>query len=357
MSLKEKVKDLPSSPGVYLMKDSFDDIIYVGKSKELRKRVQSYFQNSKVHSPKVKKLVQNLKDFQYIVTDTEFEAFMLECELIKEIKPRYNKLMKSPQSYKYIEISIDEDYPRIEIVNSKEENENKLYFGPYTNKSTVERAISGIKEHCKINCSNTSKKGTPCLNYSLNLCIGICIGEPSVEDYHSVINEIIALLNGTDKGILEKMEKNMMGYSEDFNFEAAAKYRDYISAANYLISKEKIIDFAEENKNIVMIEYLSEDTFKLFLIKRNKVIFSYIYRIDNSNIEDVRALIKINILTCFSTKTFNFSTEITRDEIDEAQIIYSYLKSNNCRYTIIPESWLNSENHVNIDMELNKLLN
>src|SRR5690606_14021615 len=142
MNLKAKAKKLPSSPGVYLWKDSSGSIIYVGKSKNLKNRVQSYLQDSKNHSKKVEKLVSHLRDFDYILTDTEFEAFMLECKLIKEIRPIYNKLMKNPQSYTYISIQADKELPRIELTNQI--NENASNFGPYTSKNTAEKVLSGM---------------------------------------------------------------------------------------------------------------------------------------------------------------------------------------------------------------------
>jgi excinuclease ABC subunit C len=310
MNLKEKVKNLTSSPGVYLMKDSLGSIIYVGKAKNLKKRVQSYFQNSKSHPSKVKKLVKNLKDFEYIVTDTEFEAFMLECKLIKELKPIYNKKMKNPLSYTYVVIQMDEEYPSIEITNSPVENDCNLYFGPYTSKNTVEKALQGMKEYFKILCSNTSKKNTECLNYSLGLCIGMCLGGAAVEEYHNIINKIIALFNGTDMSVLKEMKQRMLYASEKFDFETAAKYRDYIDAISFLINKEKVIEFTKDNKNIAVIEHLSNCTIKLFLIKGNKVLFSEKYILEKANIEYLSTIIKTNILTCFKAKTLNSSIEV-----------------------------------------------
>jgi excinuclease ABC subunit C len=137
LNLKEKIKIIPSAPGVYLMKDSLQSIIYVGKSKDLKSRVSSYFINSKSHSPTVVKLVKNIKDFEYILTDTEFEAFMLECKLIREIKPMYNKKMKSPLSYTYIKIH--KDYTNIETSTESVQDDGNFYFGPYTSKGTVEK--------------------------------------------------------------------------------------------------------------------------------------------------------------------------------------------------------------------------
>lgn len=356
MDLKKKVKELPSYPGVYLMKDSQGDIIYVGKSKNLKKRVQSYFQNSKNHSPKVEKLVKNLKDFHYIVTDTEFEAFILECNLIKQIKPIYNKLMKSPLSYSYIKIELNELYPSIDISNDDDGKSNTLYFGPYTSKNTVETAINGIKKFTKISCSNPSKKNSTCLNYSLGLCIGICQGSTVANEYKNILNRIVALLDNTDKTLVDKMNEIMTKASEDFDFETAAEYRDYISAISYLMDKEKVKEFAEENQNIIMVENLNENTIKLFLIKGNKIIFSDKYKLLSSTNNDTTSLITSNILNYFNGEILDSSLELNRHQIDEAQIIYSYLKNNNCKYTIIPDRWLLSENKIIIDEEIKKLL-
>jgi excinuclease ABC subunit C len=361
VDLKEKVKNLPLSPGVYLMKDSLGEIIYVGKSKSLKNRVGSYFQNSKNRAPKIEKLVMNLKDFDYILTDTEFEAFLLECKLIKKIKPRYNKLMKSPRSYTYLKIKMDEIYPTLEVTSSRDENSNCTYFGPYTSKSTVERALEGIKICYKINCSNPSKKNSACLNYSLGLCLGMCLGDCTQEEYLKIINKILSFFNGNDNSLRKDLEEKMFMASEKFDFETAAKYRDYMDAVNVLINKEEVIGFTEENQNIAMIEYLSDYIIKLFLIKDNKILLSEKYNLENSDTEnsdiiEISSIIKSNIFTYFKGNTLNPFTEVTKEEIDEAQIIYSYLKSSNCKYVIISDDYLEDENHDNIDKALKELL-
>lgn len=357
MDLKEKVRNLPNTPGVYLMKDSLDNIIYVGKSKNLKSRVGSYFVNSKAHSPKILKLVRNLKDFDFILTDTEFEAFMLECKLIKEIKPRYNKLMKSSKSYTYIKISINEEYPEIEISNESNLEDGNLYFGPYTSKGIVTRGIQSIKEHYKILCSNPSRKGSSCLNYSLGLCMGICLKNTSIkEKYLSVINKLINLLRVSDKTILEELESVMVNASENFDFEKAAKYRDYISQVNYLVNSLKIIEFTEENRNIALIERLQDDLIKFFLIKGNKVLFSEKYSL--SDLVCLQSILKSNILLYFNNEIQKKPISVGKEEFDESQIIYSYIKSksSNCNHIIIPDKWLTSKSNTFIDKGINKLL-
>lgn len=358
MNLKEKIKKLPSSPGVYLMKDSLNSIIYVGKSKNLKNRVGSYFQNSKSRPPKVVKLVKNLKDFEYIITDTEFEAFMLECKLIKELQPIYNKQMKSPKSYSYIKIKVTERYPDIELSSESNKMDGNLYFGPYINRNTVVRGLQGIRECCKILCSNNSRKSSSCLSYSLDLCIGMCLDVAPKEQYLVIIDKIIKLLNGTDKNIISEMEHKMNIASEKFDFENAAKYRDYINAVNYLLNQSKVVEFTEENKNIVLLEHLSDNNVKFFLIKGNKVLFSEKYKLENFDFKELKTILKTNILSYFNDEVLKNSIEVGKEELDESQIIYTYLKSksSSCKYVIILEKWLNTLDTINIDNALNKLL-
>jgi excinuclease ABC subunit C len=353
MLLTDKVKTLPSTPGVYLMKDSEGSIIYVGKAKNLKRRVQSYFQNSRSHSQKVVKLKQNIKDFDVIQTDTEFEAFMMECRLIQKLKPFFNRKMKSPQAYTFIIIHMEDEFPSIEVTTNPCQKEGCLHFGPYINKHSAERAIEGLKEFCKILCSGAPKTNSPCLNYSIGLCIGICLGGPAANEYKLIINRIIALLNGKDMSILEEMKQKMELAAENFDFETAAKYRDYIDSVNFLLYKEKVIQFTEENKNIAIIEFLTEHTFKLFLIKRNKVLYSEKYKSENQ--EELVTAIKTKMIHCFKPHKLHLSLDVSKEEIDEAQIIYSYLQSGSCNYIYIPEPWLDFDNK-ELDSVIKKLL-
>lgn len=338
------------------MKDSLGGVIYVGKSKKLKNRVGSYFQNSKSPSSKLINLVKNLKDFQYILTDTEFEAFLLECELIKKFKPRYNRQMKSPKSYTYIKLKMDKKYPDFQISSEKVESHGNLYFGPYTSKNTVAAALEGIRQCYKIPCCNNFKKNTSCLNYSLGLCIGMCLNGPPREQYLTIFNKIVNLLSGADKTIISEMEYKMNTAAEKLDFEMAVKYRDYISAINSLINREKVVKFTEENKNIALLEYLNDDIFKFFLIKGNKILFREKYTL--KEYEKLKDILKASILSCFQHETKKGSIHIGKNQIDESQIIYTYLKSkfNSCKYAIISEKWLNSPNDGCLDKAIDKLL-
>lgn len=357
MDLKEKVKGLPSCPGVYLMKDSLESIIYVGKSKNLKSRVGSYFQDSKSHPPKVIKMVRNIADFEHIVTDTEFEAFLLENKLIKEYKPLYNKLMKNTKAYSFIRISLDEKQSAIEITDEAVNGDGNLYFGPYTSKNTVERGLQGIKECCRILCTSGCKIASPCLNYSLGLCIGMCTDSSARYRYLEILAEIAELLRGSDRSIIEAMEQSMENASQKLDFEGAAKYRDYISAVNYLVGRVKVLEYARENRNIVLLESLDDGSIKYFLIKGSSVLFSEKHSRPDSEIEKLKNILKFSISAYFGNEASESSSEITRDEVDQAQIIYSYIKnrSNNCRHVVIKPKWLNASNSTKLDGALDRL--
>ncbi|MEH7108708.1 GIY-YIG nuclease family protein [Bacillus sp. JJ1764] len=330
--MKEKLKNLPTSPGVYLMKDSHGEIMYVGKAKNLNRRVRSYFQNSKSHSQKIKKMVSSIRDFDYLLTDTEFEAFLLECHYIQELKPIFNKQMKSPESYTYILIQIDEngEPTGLKTTCQRNEQDGNIYFGPYSSKSAVDKAIQGLKEFFKIDCKNFSKRKSPCINFSLGLCLGVCLGGLYLKEYQARLKKIISIINDSDSSILEDLQQKMMAAAEHYHFEAAAKYKEYGEAIRYLIYKEKVIDFAFENRLFVVVEYLNDEAFKLFLIKANTVLFSAMYRIQD-NIDLLVESIKQSIFTTLKNSQQTNVKVLKSDEVDQAQIIYRYVTSKQCK--------------------------
>ncbi|MDF2923578.1 MAG: UvrABC system subunit [Paenibacillaceae bacterium] len=361
MDLAQKIKDLPLTPGVYLMKDSLGSIIYVGKSVCLKKRVQSYFQNSRAHPQKVKLLVRSIRDLDYIETDTEFEAFMLECRLIKELKPAYNKKMKTPQAYSYIGIRTERGLHHLEITHAPaEEDGNALYFGPYTSRNTVERAVQGIQECYKLMCGNPAFKHSACLNYALGLCIGMCLGGEAAAAYNSVMDKLIDLLQGKDTAILDGMRQRMADAAEAYDFEAAAKYRDYVSAVEFLLHKEAVIGFTAQNRSIAIVEWLDSSSLKLILLRRNTILFSEICRVGKSSAgKRLPAKVKSRILRHFPAAAAALAPKVSKHEIDEAQIIYSYLLgSSSCAsYILIREEWLDAGgNCLELDEAVTKLL-
>ncbi|MEH7444125.1 UvrB/UvrC motif-containing protein [Bacillus sp. JJ1122] len=353
MNVKETVKQLPLTPGVYLMKDQYGTVIYVGKAKRLKLRVQSYFHNSASHPQKIKKMVANIHEFDYFQTDTEFEAFMLECKLIKELKPNFNKKMKSHLAYSYIAIKTAGPYRKISITTEKAERDDTLYFGPYTSPIYVKKAIENLKEYFHINCLHPLK-GSACLNYSIGQCNGLCLGGDAVEQYNAIVDQFIALLQGTDMEILEELKRKMEQTSEEFRFEDAVKYRNYIKSFSILLYKESVIHFSEANKNIAVIERLSDSSVKLFLIKGHEMIFSEKFSFEN--VERLSETIKVNIFTYFHENAHRESLSISKENLDEAQIIFSYLNSTNAKFTVIPDRWIESRDFAQLDDVIKQLL-
>ncbi|AIQ44272.1 GIY-YIG nuclease family protein [Paenibacillus sp. FSL R5-0912] len=356
-NLTEKVADLPLSPGVYLMKDSLGHIIYVGKAKQLKKRVQSYFYNNKGHSPKVKQLVKHIRDLEYRLTDTEFEAFMLECQLIKEIKPMYNRKMKNPLAYSYISIVDTAPYRQIEVGYEPSTQANSLSYGPYTSRSTVERAVQGIKESQRILCSSPHSRTTRCLNHSLGLCIGMCGGGEALNRYEEIIGQIISLLNGSGNSILSGLEARMEEAALRYDFEAAAKYRDYLGAVHSLQHKEEVIGFTGENKNIVVLEPVDEQSHKLILIKGSVILYRTRLATEALDSGQLTKMITSAALEHFRSSSLIAATEeMSRHKIDEAQIIYSYLKSSSGNYLLVPQEWLEDTDAAKLEDGINGLI-
>lgn len=348
MNLAEKVKNLPLTPGVYLMRDRLGHIIYVGKAKSLKKRVQTYFQHSKAHSPKVKRLISNIRDFEIRLTDTEFEAFMLECRLIKQLKPLYNKKMKNPLAYTYLVIRGGrEGLRRIDITSDPAGQEGDLFFGPYTSRSSVEKSVQGLRESYRILCSSPYAKHSPCLNHSLGLCIGMCTGrEDAVRTYNVILDKIITSLGGNSPVVLQDLEARMMEAAESHNFEAAAKYRDLLKTVGSLIRSEKVIGFAEEDRTIVILEPVNGREAKLILVKGNRIVrdAKVAAPCEGPNGPAPSALHKgicSMILDTFRPEEPpSPRLKISRHEIDEAQILYSFLQGSARSYLIVPERWL-----------------
>ncbi|MBT2639673.1 GIY-YIG nuclease family protein [Bacillus sp. ISL-39] len=354
MNMKEKVKNLPLTPGVYLMKDQKETVIYVGKAKSLKKRVQTYFQNSAAHPQKIKKMVANINDFQVLHTDTEFEAFLLECKLIKELKPLFNKKMKSHLPYSYIAIMMDGPIRKISIAAEKSEDCGTIYFGPYASTTYVKKAIENLKEYFQINCLQPLK-GSPCLNYTLGKCNGLCLGGSGVEQYNTIVEMFISFLQGANTEILDELKQKMNHASEEYQFEEAAKYRNYMKSFSILLYKENMIQFTGGNKNIVVAEWINNRTLKVFLIKGHKVIFSKEYSPEKFRqlSEDIRD----TIFNTFQQNEKRKSAVISKEELDEAQIIYRYLNGGNARFVVIPEEWLDGSHSEKLDVSIDHLLN
>lgn len=320
MDLKEKIDNLPKTPGIYMMKDKYGDIIYVGKSKKLKERVKSYFTNSKNHSKKVKRMVKNIEDLDVILTDTELDALLLECEMIKKIRPMYNQLMKNHENYSYIKINKNINYPYIEV--SKEIEDDSLYFGPYTMDKKLDEIVNIISREYKI---RTCKIMNKCIKYDLNKCVGPCREIISRKDYNIIIDKIINDLNNSNENLINILNKKMQDEISKLNFEKANDINHDISLLKSLSYKQNIINNANENKLILAWINLDNENIKIYIIKGAKLLKSEIIKIENFKLNDLIYKIKENILK----DNEDIDEEVVdKYYIDFANIVYSYIKNN-----------------------------
>ncbi len=324
LNLKEKAKLLPEKAGVYLMKDTMDHVIYVGKSKNLRQRVKQYFQNIKSQSPKVVRMMGIVKDFQYIVTDTEMEALVLECRLIKEIKPFYNRLMKNDQGYAYINISIEEEFPKLSIRQNSEGR--GLCFGPFTKKRRAEEVAELIYKYYRIRrCSgDPTVKSDGCLNYQLYNCLGPCMENQDREAYRAEIDKVVSFLQGRDQSLLRVLQEKMSEAAAQQEYHKAAVYRDELTIAKTLNHRQKILGALEDQNDILAIEIIGEKQAKAFFIRDYRVWLKrrIILKDKDTVMEELRGFIlpQLNRLNREKKKG------LPNGARDEAQILYHYLQ-------------------------------
>jgi len=355
MDLKAKAKKLPETPGVYVMKDSQGNILYIGKAKSLRNRVSQYFQNSRQHPPKILRLIEGIRDFDYIYADTELEALLLECRLIKDIKPMYNSQLKNHRKYVYICINTDEKYPTLGI--EAEKTEQGICYGPYTSQNNVERAVDSIKETLKLrHCSNYTVRHSGCLNFQLGLCSAPCAGEIQEADYKGRIADAVSFLKGSKSDLIKQTEAKMIAAAERLDFNKAAKYRDDIKALAHLSNKQKTIKFTGSSKLVAALEKVTDMEYKLFLMKGSRVIYKE--RLDASVGRDVVEQYTFQLVLNYKEELIkNEFLEIEKDEIDQAQIVYSYLKNKkDCCYVTIAKSWLNKNDTTKLQQAIKKLM-
>ncbi len=286
--IKEELKNLPDSPGVYIMYDKSDKVIYVGKAKVLKNRVKQYFLNSKNHPPKVRAMVLNVSRFEYILTDTEVEALVLECNLIKKHMPRYNILLKDDKAYPYIKVTMNEDYPKI-MMSRRAENDGARYFGPYIGMSTVKNTLELVQKifmppNCKRKFPQDIGKGRPCLNYHIKNCFAPCTGKVSREEFRRVFEEICAFLEGDHKELTESLKQEMAEASKNLDFEKAVTLRDKIKAIEDIDEKQKIVNTSNIKDRDIIAGESGENCshIAVFFVRDGKVTGSETYKIDDT---------------------------------------------------------------------------
>ena len=332
--IQEHLKQLPAEPGVYLMKDKFDNIIYVGKAKILKNRVRQYFQSSKNHSSKVKSMVKNIDKFEYIITDSELEALILECNLIKKYKPKYNVLLRDDKTYPYIKVTTNEDFPRVLKVRKVIKDKAK-YFGPYTNTTAVNDTLDIIKNiypirTCNIDIERAIKTNMrPCLNLHIKRCVGPYTGNVTKEEYNKMIEEIILFLSGKEEKLIDILKEKMNKCAMDFNFEEAAIYRDKIKSLEDMMEKQKIdTSTSDLNQDVIaMARAHDEACVQVFFVRNGKIVGR-----EHFILEGVMDSTRESILGSF-VKQFYMEQEyvpkeiIIEDEIEDSFILSEWLSS------------------------------
>lgn len=289
--LEEELKNLPALPGVYIMHDADDVVIYVGKAKVLKNRVRQYFRAIDNHTPKVRAMVSKVSYFEYIVTGSELEALVLECNLIKKYKPKYNILLKDDKGYPYIKINMQKDYPNIEIVRVLKDDGAK-YFGPYIGKGTIKTNLDIIQKIfmppvCTKKFPDDIGKGRPCLNYHIKNCIAPCTGKVTREEFRGIYEEICNFLSGDHSDLIKNMTKRMMELSENMEYEKAASLRDKIKAIKTLDEKQRIINSDNQNDlDVIDVGMHDKKAFvEAFFIRNGKIMGKESYRLDDAEDE------------------------------------------------------------------------
>lgn len=327
---QHQLKILPDKPGVYIMKNSLGEVIYVGKAKVLKNRVRQYFQNSKNHSEKVRAMVKNIAEFEYIVTDSEMEALILECNLIKKYSPRYNIALKDDKFYPFIKITTNEDFPRVYLTRNFAKDGNK-YFGPYTNGTAVYEVMGLIKKlfplrTCKKAIVEGGEPTRACLNYHINLCKAPCAGYISKAEYWEMIDEIISILNGTDTSIIKKLKVEMEKAAEELEFEKAAKIRDRILAIELIREKQKMFTVKEGDEDFIDLYTDEKDgCAQVFFVREGKVTGREHFMIENISDDPVKEVISSFIASFYGGTAQIPKTIYVPEEIEDQELIEKFL--------------------------------
>jgi len=330
--LEEELKKLPAQPGVYIMHDARDEIIYIGKAISLKNRVRQYFQGSRNKSAKIEQMVSRIVRFEYIITDSELEALVLECNLIKEHRPRYNTMLKDDKSYPYIKVTVWEDFPRVLFSRDMKKDKSK-YFGPYTSAGAVKDTLDLIHKLYKIRtCSRSLPKDIgkerPCLNYHIKQCDAPCQGYIGKEGYAEHIGEVMEFLNGRYDKILKNLEQQMMLASEELDFEKAIEYRELLGSVKKVAQKQKITSSSQQDRDIIALAKDETDAVvQVFFVREGKLIGREHFHVNVATAEDNRQILGSFI------KQFYAGTPLVPRELwlqeeldpDEAAVISQWL--------------------------------
>ena len=332
-NIEEELKKLPGKPGVYLMHDDKDEIIYVGKAISLKNRVRQYFQSSRGKTAKINKMVSRIHHFEYIVTDSEMEALVLECNLIKEHQPRYNTMLKDDKAYPYIRVTVEEEFPRVLFARTMKKDKSR-YFGPYTSAGAVKDTLELIRKlyqirTCNRNLPRDIGKERPCLNYHIGQCAGPCQGYISKDDYAAHIKQVLDFLSGKYDDITRDLKKKMLIASEELRFEDAINYRELLNSVQHIAQKQKITDTGsmEDRDVLAYAAEGGEGIMQVFFIREGKMIGRDHFHISIAEDDSPR-----RVMTSFVKQFYAGTPFVPRElflqvplEEDEEEMIASWL--------------------------------
>ena len=336
--IEEELKKLPGKPGVYIMHGEKDEIIYVGKAVSLKNRVRQYFQSSRNKGAKIEQMVTHITRFEYIVTDSELEALVLECNLIKEHRPKYNTMLKDDKTYPFIKVTVNEPYPRVLFSRTMKKDKAK-YFGPYTSSTAVKDVIELVRKiymvrSCNRNLPRDCGKDRPCLYYYMKQCTAPCQGNVSEEAYKQNIGQVLHFLNGNFQETIDQLTEKMMAASEDMRFEDAAGYRDLINSIRRIGERQKITTYGEEDRDIIAVamdesEDLREQdaVMQVFFMRGGRLIGRdhFFLRVARG---DTKAQVLSSFLKQFYAGTPFIPAEIMmQTEIEDGEIIEDWLSA------------------------------
>lgn len=327
-NIQEELKKLPEKPGVYIMKDKEDNILYVGKAVILKNRVRQYFQKNN-KSARIEKMVSQIDHFEYIVVDSEMEALILECNLIKLHRPKYNVLLKDDKMYPYIKITVNEKFPTVRIVRKKLHDGAK-YYGPYTNAFAVKETVEFLNKVYKLkHCRRIFKDGkieTPCLNYHIKRCMGLCRGEISEEEYKKVIKQVMMVLDGKTEDILRQIDAEMKEASSNLQFEKAAELRDKKHNLENLIQKQKMDSFSENDIDVIgIVKVLDRASLEIFSVRNSKMLNGQNYIFKDLTIETEEELIENFMKQYYSSENIP-SKIMLKYNLPEQELLKAWLQ-------------------------------
>ena len=300
--VREKLKLLPENPGVYIMKDAAGKIIYVGKAVVLKNRVRQYFQSSRNHTPKVRAMVAKVADFEFIMTASEVEALILECNLIKKHRPRYNISLKDDKSYPYVKVTLQDDFPRV-FLTHRILKDGARYFGPYTNVTAVHESLKLLRRLFPLrNCKTLQDR--PCLEYHIKRCLAPCAGKISKEEYDGMIRSVLLFLEGRTADVEKELEYRMRKAAEAYHFELAARLRDQLAAVKKVAEKQNIVTGAGDQDAIGMARSEIGVCVQVFFIRSGKMIGREHFLLQGSEDESDEALLAAFLQQYYHRATF-----------------------------------------------------